>query len=141
VPAASPTTAPSRAPGKPPDREQVAATAARFFDALLGRRAAALAALCAPSFSFDGHAAGGADKVKGRWSEIVARQQGAAYALQGMEVLSAAEATARYGKPPKRIASLVSPGSFVAVASLSGRPTLVFFSRQSGAWLATGIHD
>jgi hypothetical protein len=73
--------------------------------------------------------------------EIVASRDGAAYALLDLEILSAEDAQARHGKPPKRIAPLAAPGSWVALANLSGRPTFVFFARQAGAWLATGMHD
>ncbi len=119
----------------------MAAAAARFFRALLARRADDLAALSSPGFSFDGRAARGADEVRRRWSQAVARRDGVPYALYDLEVLPAAEASARFGKPPRRVAGLLPPGSWVAVANLSGRPTFVFFARQGGAWLATGMHD
>ncbi|HYQ81176.1 MAG TPA: hypothetical protein VEP68_06735 [Anaeromyxobacteraceae bacterium] len=119
----------------------MAGAAARFFEALLGRRAADLAALCAPSFSFDGRSAHGADEVRARWQEAVAARDGAAYALLDLEVLPAAEAVARFGKPPRRVAGLLQPGTWVAAANLSGRPTFVFLARQGGAWVATGMHD
>ncbi len=125
----------------PPERAEVAAAAARFFRTLLARRADDLAALSSPGFSFDGRAARGADEVRRRWSEAVARHDGVPYALYDLEVLPAADASARFGKPPRRIAALVQPGAWVAAANLSGRPTFVFFARQGGAWLATGIHD
>jgi hypothetical protein len=119
----------------------VGAAAARFFEALLAGRAADLAALSSPGFSFDGRAARGADEVRARWSEAVARHGGAALAVLDLELLTAAEAQARFGKPPRRVAGLLQPGTWVAVASLSGRPTFVFLARQGGTWLAIGLHD
>jgi hypothetical protein len=71
----------------------------------------------------------------------VARHDGATHALLDLELLPAAEASARFGKPPRRIAALVQPGTWVAAANLSGRPTFVFFARQGGTWMATGLHD
>jgi len=124
-----------------PERVQVAAAAASFFRALLARRAGDLAALCAPAFSFDGKLVSGADPVRGRWAEILSAREGATDALLDLEILAAADAQARYGKPPKRLAALASPGAWVALANLSGRPTFVFFARQGSAWLATGMHD
>lgn len=132
---------PPSAGSVPPERAQVAAAAARFFRALLARRAEDLAALSSPGFSFDGRAARGAAEVRRRWFEAMARHDGVPYALYDLEVLPAAEASTRFGKPPRRIAALVQPGAWVAAANLSGRPTFVFFARQGGAWLATGMHD
>ncbi len=140
TPAPAPSPAPAAGPA-PSERAQVAAAAARFFEALLARRAGDLAALSSPGFSFDGRAARGAEEVRGRWSEAVARHDGATHALLDLELLPAAEASARFGKPPRRIAALLQPGSWVAVANLSGRPTFVFFARQGGTWVATGLHD
>lgn len=119
----------------------MAAAAAKFFQALLSRRPGEIAALCAPAFSFDGKVVAGADPIRSRWAEVVASHDDASYALLDMEVLSATDAQARYGKPPKRLAALAGPGAWVALANVSGRPTFVFFARQGAAWLATGMHD
>lgn len=136
-----PAVASAPGPSPAPERGQVAAAAVKFFEALLARRAAELAALCAPDFSFDGTAARGAEDVRSRWSEAVASHDGLVYVLYDLEVLPAAEAAARFGKPPRRVAGLLQPGSWVAVANLSGRPTFVFFARQGPGWVATGLHD
>jgi len=138
----APLAAPPAQEARPsPDRVQVAAAAARFFRALLARRPGELAALCAPAFSFDGKIASGADAVRSRWADVVSSRDGAAYALLDLEILSAADAQARYGKPPKRVVALAAPGAWVALANVSGRPTFVFFAREGNAWLATGMHD
>src|SRR5947209_6408033 len=85
------------------DRAAVALVAARFFDALLGGRAEELASLCRNDFSFDGHRASGAEDLKVRWAEVFTRRDGGKYTLYDIDLLSAAEAVARWGKPPKRI--------------------------------------
>ena len=145
-PAAAPATATAAgATGKPDkaegERREAARLALRFLGALLASRSAEVASLCATTFSFDGRAVTGAEKVRARWGEILARRQGPPAALNDLELLTPAEASARLGKPPRRLASLVGPGSYVALANLSGRPTLVFLGRQGGAWVATGLHD
>ena len=97
--------------------------------------------LCAPTFSFDGKVVSGADAIRGRWADLVAAHGGIAYALLDLEIVASSDAQARYGKPPKRLAALAAPGSWIALANLSGRATFVFYARQGNAWLATGIHD
>jgi hypothetical protein len=141
APPASRPPAPAPKEAKPSERLQVAAAAARFFQALLARRPADLAALCAPTFSFDGKVVSGADAVRGRWADLVAGHGGDTYALLDLEIVASSDAQARYGKPPKRLAALAAPGSWIALANLSGRATFVFYARQGNAWLATGIHD
>jgi hypothetical protein len=140
-PAARPPAVPAPKEAKSSERMQVAAAAARFFQALLARRPADLAALCAPTFSFDGKVVSGIDAVRGRWADLVAARSGATYALLDLEILASSDAQARHGKPPKRLAALAAPGSWIALANLSGRATFVFYARQGDAWLATGIHD
>jgi len=118
----------------------VAAAARRFAEALLSRRAAEVAALCAPTFSFDGRTSSGADAVRARWEEVLASRDGGPDALLDLAVAPASEAQARLGKPPKRIAALLASPSWVAVANLSGRPVVVVFARQASGWVATAIH-
>jgi hypothetical protein len=118
----------------------VAAAARRFAEALLARSPAELTALCAPSFSFDGHSASGAEQVRARWEEVLAARDGVHEVLLDLAVLPAAEAQARLGKPPKRLAALLSPGAWVAVADLSGRPLVIVFARQGSGFVATAIH-
>jgi hypothetical protein len=136
--AAGATGKPDKAEG---ERREAARVALRFLGALLAGRSAEVASLCATTFSFDGRPVTGAEKVRARWGEILARRQGPPPALNDLELLTPAEAAARLGKPPRRLASLAGPGSYLALANLSGRPTLVFLGRQGGAWVATGLHD
>ncbi len=129
-----------RAASVVPERVQVAAAARRFLELLLAGRAVELAAACSPTFSFDGRTSGGAEGVRTRWVEVLAARGGEHAVLLDLAVAPAAEAQAQLGKPPKRIASLLAPGSWVAVANLSGRALVIVFARHAGSWLATGIH-
>ena len=119
----------------------MARAAIQFFEALLGHRTGDLTALCAGTFSFDGRAASGRSEIGARFGEILAQRDGIVYALQDLAVMPTAEAVARYGKPPPRIAPMAQSSAWVAVASLSGRATFVFFARQGSSWVATGMHD
>jgi len=94
---------------------------------------------CAPAFSFDGRVEKGAEAIRARWDEILAGGE-APLPLLDLAVAPAAEAQARLGKPPRRLAPLLVPGAWVAVANLGGRPLVVVLARQGGGWAATGAH-
>lgn len=119
----------------------MATAARRFVEALLGGRASEVAALCAPTFSFDGRTEKGADAIRVRWAEALAEPGPERATLLDLAVAPAADAQARLGRPPKRIAPLLLPGTWVAVANVSGRAVVVVFGRQGGGWAATGLHD
>jgi hypothetical protein len=55
-------------------------------------------------------------------------------------VLPAAEAVARLGPPPARVAPLATRG-WVAIAEVSGRPVVLFLVREGGRMSVTGMHD
>jgi len=137
-PAASPPA--PRADQSTPDRVRVAAAARRFAEALLSRKATEVAALCASSFSFDGRLASGAEQVRARWEEVLAARDGVPEALLDLAVMPVPEAQARLGKPPKRLAPLLTPSAWVAVADLSGRALVIVFARQGSGFVATAIH-
>lgn len=139
-PSPTPPPAPSRTSPQTPDRVQVAAAARRFAEALVARRASDVALLCASPFSFDGRPDSNPESVRARWEQIFAARHAIADVLFDLVVMTAAEAQARLGKPPKRIAGLLTPVSWVAVADLSGRAVLIIFARQNGRFVATAIH-
>jgi hypothetical protein len=56
-------------------------------------------------------------------------------------VLPAADAVARLGKPPARIAPLARPGAWVALADVGGRPVVLFVAREGGRMAVLGMHD
>ncbi len=58
-----------------------------------------------------------------------------------IEILQAADAVARLGRPPARIAPLVRPGVLVAVGEVGGRTVVLFLSREAGRMAVLGMHD
>jgi hypothetical protein len=58
-----------------------------------------------------------------------------------VEVLAAADAIARLGKPPARIVPLARPGALVAVGDVGGRPVVLFLAREGGRMAVLGMHD
>ena len=145
APAAAPRTAPAPvapAPTPPsqkappaPEREQVARAALAFLDALVRGDADALAAACGERFSFDGDVRSG-PAVRAGWREALSRRPGPSRLLD-LEVLTAADAVARYGPPPPRLAPLAR--GWVAVANVSGRPVVLFVAREGGRFAVVGM--
>jgi hypothetical protein len=138
-----PAAAPGGAPARPPEAErvQVARAALAFLDALLAGDAAAVAAACSERFSFDGDVRSGRDEVRRIWRALLAeRAPGQRGALLDLELLPAADAVARLGPPPPRIAPLAAArGAWIAVANVSRRPVVLFLAREGGRWSVAGI--
>ncbi len=146
APAARPATTPPwpPQPSSPPSAEQERAEAARaasaFVRALAAGDADALAALCAERFSFDGDPQSGREAVRRTWRAILTGRAAPTPAVGRIEVLSVAEAVARHGPPPTRIAPLARPGALVAIADVGGRTVVLFIARDGGRLAVTGMH-
>jgi len=146
-PAAPPPTASTSTP--PPDptqpaeneRTQVARAALRFLDALVAGEPDALADASAERFSFDGQVETGRDAVRREWRARLEWRAGEPAALLDLDLRPAADAVARYGPPPARVASLARPGTWVAAANVSGRAVVLFLVRSGGGWTVAGMHD
>lgn len=136
--AASPAPPPSRT--SEPERAQVARAALAFLDALLASDAAGLAAASAERFSFDGDLRTGKDEIRRAWRAALAGRDAAQRgALLDLELLPAADAVARLGAPPPRIAPLAARGSWVAIANVSRRPVVLFLAREAGRFAVIGM--
>ncbi len=137
----------SRAPAadaKPraePERTQAARAALAFLDALVAGDAAQLAAASTERFSFDGDVRTGKEEIRRTWRALLAgRETARRPSLLDLELLSAADALARLGPPPARVASLASGrGTWVAVANVSRRPVVLFLAREGGRWAVAGM--
>ncbi|BDG06605.1 Cif family virulence factor [Anaeromyxobacter oryzae] len=142
TPPASATAKTARPAASPldPDRTQVAKTALAFLDALVTRDADAVAALSTERFSFDGDVRTGRDVVRTTWRGLLSgrAERGA---LLDLEILPAADAVARLGPPPARVAPLAARGGWVAIADVSGRAVILFLVRDGGRWAVAGMHD
>lgn len=138
TPAATPTPA-APAPPPAPERTQVARTALAFLDALAAGDTEALVAASSARFSFDGDTRTGREAIRAAWHGLLARRDAPRSAVLDLEVLPAAEAVARLGPPPVRIAPLAKAG-WVAIGNVSGRPVILFLVREDGRWAVAGIH-
>lgn len=123
------------------EREQLLRTALGFLDALLRGDAAALAAASSARFSFDGDLVEGRDAQATRWRELFASRGSGGGALRDLVLLSAADAQAQLGAPPARVAGLLRPATWVAVADVSGRPVILFLLREGDRIAVAGMHD
>ncbi|HEX9051042.1 MAG TPA: hypothetical protein VF841_10955 [Anaeromyxobacter sp.] len=154
--AATPIPTPSRptapAPGMSPpaprsrvdpqaERGEAERVARGFVDALAAGDAGGLAAAASDRFSFDGDTVAGRDAIRSRWSELLGPRAGPPPRVGAIEVLPSADAVARLGKPPARIAPLARPGAWVALADVGGRPVVLFVAREGGRMAVLGMHD
>ncbi|MGC3998958.1 MAG: hypothetical protein QM767_16525 [Anaeromyxobacter sp.] len=139
-PVAPPTV--TSAPVPPGEKAQVAEAALAFLDALLAGDAAGLSSASAERFSFDGDARTGRPDVRRGFDALVVRRAGLPRAtLLDLEVLPVADAAARLGAPPPRLAPLAATrGAWVAIADVSGRPVVLFLVREGPRWLVAGLH-
>jgi hypothetical protein len=134
--------APTASPPKPlPEREEVLRAALAFADALVRGDATALGASSAARFSFDGDAVDGREPQVRRWREILGARRAAPAQLRDLRVLPATEAPAALGPPPARIAALLRPGTWIAIADLSGRAVILFLARDGGRMAVVGMSD
>lgn len=143
---AAPTPAVRARPAEParaaePERAQVARAALAFLDALLAGDAAAVAAASSERFSFDGDVRVGRDEIRRVWRALLAdRDPAQRGALLDLEILPAADAVARLGPPPPKLAPLVGQrGTWVAIANVSRRPVVLLVAREGGRWAVVGI--
>ncbi len=85
----------------------------------------------------------GRDAIRRTWRNLLAARAPAASrpAIGRVEVLSAADATARFGKPPARIAPLARGGVLVVVGEVGGRTVVLFLGREAGRMAVLGMHD
>lgn len=130
------------APSTPqPERERALRAALAFVDRLARSDGGGLAALSTEPFSFDGEAVRGRDAQVRRWGEIFAERPPADVELRDLALLTVPEALAQLGAPPPRIAGLLKPGAWIAVADLSGRPVVIVLVQEGGRFAAAGMHD
>jgi ketosteroid isomerase-like protein len=112
-----------------------------FLDALAAGDPARLAAASAERFSFDGDVRTGKEEVRRTWRELLAaRDPGQRATLLDLEILPAADAVARLGPPPARLAPLAAAkGTWVAIANVSQRPVVLFLAREGSRWAVAGM--
>ncbi len=129
---------PSGSPAERADAERVS----RAFVAALARGDGdALSELCAERFSFDGDSRSGREAVRRTWRALLAGRAAPVPTPGRIEVLSLADAVARHGRPPARLASLARPDALVAIADVGGRTVVLFLAREGERLAVTGMHD
>jgi hypothetical protein len=77
------------------------------------------------------------------WTQNLFQKRLDLLTLYGIEILSPQEMEKKYGKPPRRLASLPwrSPGTYVAVANLSGHAAIAIFHKGPRGWKVAAFHD
>ncbi len=119
---------------------EVEPVARAFLDALARRDAEALAAAAGDRFSFDGDVQSGREAIRRRWRTILFdRAPAPAPRVGEVQVVPVAEAVAKHGRPPPRLAALARPGVLVAIADVGGRTVVLFVAREAGRIAVLGM--
>jgi hypothetical protein len=132
----TPTRGASQAAFGPEEAERAARA---FLDALVRGDAEALTAAASDRFSFDGEVQSGREAIRRRWRTLLSDRAGAAARVGAIQVVPVAEAVARHGKPPARLAGLARPGVLVAIADVGGRTVVLFVAREAGRTAVLGM--
>jgi hypothetical protein len=95
----------------------------------------------AERFSFDGDTQAGREAIQRTWRSILTGRERTPTRVGAVEILSAADAVARLGPPPARIAPLAKAGVLVALGDVGGRKVVLFLAREGGRMAVLGMHD
>jgi len=123
------------------ERGDAERAARAFLDALAESDADRLASAAADRFSFDGETVAGRDAIRAQWRALLAGRPGPPPRVGAVEVLPSADAIARLGKPPARVAPLARPGAWVALGDVGGRAVVLFVAREGDRMAVLGMHD
>jgi hypothetical protein len=125
------------------EAEVVLVQARAFFVSLLASDAAALVDQSEFPFHLEGRKIAAAEQLKQEWAKNFANKRIDLLTLYGIEILTPAQMENKYGRPPARLASLPwqTPGTYLAVANLSGRAAIAIFHRSALGWRAVAYTD
>src|SRR5260370_42447405 len=128
-----------------PERDvpQVMARAKRFFADLIAGNPAALVDQSSFPFYLQNRKITQSRELLQEWTRNLNRKRTDLLVLYGIEVLTPAEMEKRYGKPPKHLAAIPwrRPGTYLAVANLSGHAAVTVLRRVDGVWRVIAFHD
>ena len=115
--------------------------AGRFFFGLKRGDAATVADLCHAPFRLESETLSEAAEVKRRLGKLLEPRPLAALPLYGVEVLPAAQMTAKHGAPPARLGEVALDGAWVAIANFGGAPFVAVFRKEGRGWKAVALTD
>lgn len=119
----------------------LAVHARAFLVALQRGNIDALTLLSRVPFHFEGEVATTDEAVKQGWRSALQGKNLESTRLFDIDLLSPEEMTAKYGRPPERLASWPLKGAMIAVANLDGHPVVVLWKRSGQGWQALAFHD
>jgi outer membrane biosynthesis protein TonB len=149
APAAAAETTPAPAapepvePGKVSARERVAEEARVFFSLLLSGDVRTLAFRLDFPFQLESRRFSSSEELVSEWVKALRQRRTDLVTLYDIEVLTPDEMEKKHGPPPKRLGALDyrGPGSFVAVANLSGHAAVAVFRVSQGSVKAVAYTD
>jgi hypothetical protein len=132
-------------PRKPPTPLELAEDTAReFFLRLLAGDARTIVKNSLLPFALEDRRVTDRDELMQEWLRHLRSKRLDLHVLYGVEVFTPEEMEKKYGRPPARLQNLPwkAPKTWIAVANLSGRPSVAIFREmRPGELLLTGYHD
>jgi len=121
----------------------VLSQARTYFADLLAQRIPEVVEQSEIPFYLEGRRVGSRGELASKWTQNLADKRLDLLALYGIEILTPSEMLKRYGDPPSRLSTLPwrRPRTYLAVANISGRPTIAVFHRSAAGWRVAGFTD
>jgi len=121
----------------------VRSQARTYFADLLAQRIPEVVEQSEIPFYLEGRKVGSRDELASKWAQNLADKRLDLLTLYGIEILTPSEMLKRYGDPPSRLSTLPwrRPRTYLAVANISGRPTIAVFHRSAAGWRVAGFTD
>ncbi len=136
--------APPQVPSNlPPEAQAALATARTFFAGLAAADARAAAAVSTFPFQLDEKRLASSDDLVQELLKDLRDKRTDLVTLYGIEMLTPADMEKKYGKPPARLVNFPwkTPGTWIAVANLSGHAAVALLRPGAGGWRVAGYHD
>lgn len=120
----------------------LAALVARgFFRALLDGRLADLLPLCAERVNLDGRWVVAGPELERSFAALIQRARSETLLLRRVQLLSYAEMIGRFGRPPARLRSVVTPGNLLALARFNRLGAVAVLARRGRFWQVVALTD
>lgn len=116
-------------------------TARAFFSAVLRADIDGAARLCADPVNFDGESASKRAQILNKLRQMSDRARTKRLRIRALQVLTTAEMTKRFGKPPRRLRKSVGSRDLIALVAFDKRGAIAVLRKTRGVWRVHAVSD